>query len=68
MNRERVEIKLRTGMGSRAGAIIEQAKLGGYGTIVLGRRGLSKIPEFFIGRVSNKVIQMAKERAVWIVT
>ena len=67
MNGERVEIKVRTGMGSRAGAIVDEAKIGGYGTIVLGRRGLSKVPEFFMGRVSNKVIQMAKEKTVWIV-
>lgn len=68
MHRERIETKVRTGMGSRAGAIVDEAKLGGYGTIVLGRRGLSRVPEFFMGRVSNKVIHMAKEKAVWIIS
>jgi hypothetical protein len=28
---------------------------------------LSKVREFFMGRVSNKVIHMAKKYAVWVV-
>ena len=40
---------------------------GGYGTIVVGRRGLSKVYEFFMGRVSDKVLHLAKDMAVWIV-
>lgn len=57
-----------TGALSRAGAILQEAKEGGYGTIVVGRRGLSRVQEFFMGRVSNKVIQLAKEHAVWVVS
>jgi len=63
----RVTTKFITGMGSRAGAIVEEAKEGGYGTIVVGRRGLSKVQDFFMGRVSNKVLHLAKNMAVWIV-
>jgi len=59
--------KIITGVYSRAVAIFEEAKDGGYGTIVVGRRGLSKVREFFIGRVSNKLIQLAKGHAVWVV-
>ena len=40
---------------------------GGYGTIVVGRRGLSTVEEFDMGRVSNKLVQAAKDRAVWVV-
>jgi hypothetical protein len=36
--------------------------------IVVGRRGLSRVEEFFMGRVSDKVLQLAKEMAVWVVT
>jgi hypothetical protein len=46
---------------------MEEATKGGYGTIVVGRRGVSKVYEFLMGRVSNKVIQMAKDQAVWVV-
>ena len=63
-----ITTKIITGAHSRAGAIIEEAKEGGYGTIVIGRRGLSKVQEFFMGRVSSKVIQLAKGHAVWVVS
>ena len=63
-----VTTSLITGISSRAGAIIEEARQGGYGTIAIGRRGMSKVEEFFMGRVSNKVIHLAKETAVWVVT
>jgi nucleotide-binding universal stress UspA family protein len=64
---ERIATKVVRGVSSRAGAIIEEARKGEYGTIVVGRRGLSKVKEFFIGRVSNKVVQLRKETAVWLV-
>lgn len=52
---------------SRAGDIVKEAKDGGYGTIVMGRRGLSKVREFLMGRVTNKVLSRAEGFAVWIV-
>jgi nucleotide-binding universal stress UspA family protein len=52
---------------SRAADILREAKEGGYGTIVLGRRGLSEAPEFLMGSVANKVLSRAKEITVWIV-
>jgi nucleotide-binding universal stress UspA family protein len=64
---KRINTKLIEGASSRAGAIVEEATKGGYGTIVVGRRGVSKVYEFLMGRVSNKVIQMAKDQAVWVV-
>lgn len=62
----RVSSKISRGE-SRAGNIVDQAARAGYGTIVVGRRGMSKVEEFFMGRVSNKVLQLAKEMAVWVV-
>jgi nucleotide-binding universal stress UspA family protein len=67
-SRDRVTTKIVTGASSRAKTIVEEAKAGGYGTIVVGRRGLSRVEEFFMGRVSSKVIQLAKEMAVWVVS
>jgi hypothetical protein len=40
---------------------------GGYGTIVMGRKGYSEVGEFELGRVTNKVIQLAGTMAVWVV-
>lgn len=64
---EKVNAKVITGARSRALALVEEAKAGGYQTIVVGRRGMSRVREFFIGRVSNKVVQLAKGLAVWVV-
>ena len=65
---DRISTKIVTGVASRAKAIVEEAKNGGYGTIVVGRRGLSRVEEFFMGRVSKKVIQLSQEMAVWVVS
>ena len=66
--RNQITARTATGVLSRAGAIIQYALTGEYGTIVVGRRGLSEVEEFSMGRVSNKVIHMAKELAVWVVS
>jgi nucleotide-binding universal stress UspA family protein len=63
-----ISTKLVSGVPSRAEAVIREAREGDYGTIVLGRRGLSKVQAFLLGRVSNKVISIIRRRAVWIVT
>jgi nucleotide-binding universal stress UspA family protein len=66
--RNQITTRTATGVLSRAGALIHYALKGEYGTIVVGRRGLSEVEEFSMGRVSNKVIHMAKELAVWVVS
>ncbi|MFC1859144.1 universal stress protein [Thermodesulfobacteriota bacterium] len=60
--------KIISGAHSRAGSIIQEVRDQDFGTIVIGRRGLSKVQEFFMGRVSNKLIQTVRNRAVWVVT
>lgn len=48
--------------------IVQEALENGFGSIVVGRRGLiSFIEEFFIGRVSKKVLDMAEQLAVWVI-
>lgn len=60
--------KVITGISSPPRAIVQEAERGGYSPIVIGRRGLSKFQEFFMGSVSNQVIQIGVEQAVWVVT
>jgi nucleotide-binding universal stress UspA family protein len=47
--------------------IIAEAQ-SGYDTIIMGRRGLSDIAEFFIGSVSQKVLHHAKDVSVILVS
>jgi len=49
-----------------ASDIINEAK-SGYSVVVLGRRGLSAIKEFFLGSVSQKVVSSAKNVSVFVV-
>jgi nucleotide-binding universal stress UspA family protein len=64
---EQISTKCMVGSLGRAVDIIREAREGGYGTIVLGRRGISKIREFLMGRVTTKVLNGAEGLAVWIV-
>ena len=50
-----------------ADAILEEAELGKYETLILGRRGLSRVREFFMGSVSTKVVREARGCAVCVV-
>jgi len=50
-----------------AGDILDEISTGGYGTVVVGRRGISRTKQFLFGSVSNKIIQNAKNCAVWVV-
>ena len=47
--------------------ILNEQKRGEYDTVVIGRRGLSGTKAFFSGSVSNKIVQHAKDCAVWVV-
>jgi nucleotide-binding universal stress UspA family protein len=67
VNASRISVKRTLQSRSRAGDILEEAKEGNYGTIVMGRRGLSKVHEFFLGRVTTKVLHRAEGFALWIV-
>lgn len=52
---------------SVAELILREQQKGGYGTIVVGRRGLSKREEFLFGSVSNTIVREAKGCTVWVV-
>ena len=62
-----IDIKIIDGSRSVADDILKAAKTKNSGTIVLGRRGISKVEEFFIGSVTRKVIQQAIGFTVWVV-
>lgn len=64
---EKISEKVISGVRSRSHAIVREAEAGGFGTIVVGRRGLSKIDAFFMGRVGHEVVYGGKRFTVWVV-
>ena len=64
---ENIVEKITTGAYSRAGAIVMEAECGNYSTIVVGRHGLSRVRELFMGRVCRKVVQAGRYHTVWII-
>ena len=47
--------------------IVDEAYIGDYATIILGRKGRSKVEDFSIGRVVTKVVHLANTHTVWVV-
>ncbi|MGC8495325.1 MAG: universal stress protein [Syntrophobacteraceae bacterium] len=66
-DRSRIRIKVVHEAKSVPEAILQASLDGDYGTMVLGRRDLSKIEEMIRGRTGNRILQLAREKAVWVV-
>ncbi len=64
---QRVEMKLRQQKKGIARDIVAEAERMDPDIIVLGRRGISGLKEFFLGSVSQKVLQLCKDRSVLLV-
>ena len=47
--------------------ILAAQREGGFGTVVVGRRGVPKSEEFLFGSVSRRVVTEAKGCTVWVV-
>ncbi|WP_462325867.1 universal stress protein [Desulfoplanes sp.] len=52
---------------SIADEILRVQRDGGYGTIVIGRRGVTKKEEFLFGSVSSSVMRNAGDVTLWVV-
>jgi nucleotide-binding universal stress UspA family protein len=62
-----ISLKVVTNKKGIAREIVKEAE-SGYDIIVLGRRGLSELKEYFLGSISQKVIHSAKDISVLLVT
>jgi nucleotide-binding universal stress UspA family protein len=67
LSENQITSKVVDGSRSAANDILEEARSNGYGTLILGRRGLTGVKEFFMGSVTAKVLQSSVGMAVWIV-
>lgn len=64
---EQVEFKFGVKDGEIAPAILEEVERGHYETLVAGRRGQSRMREFFLGSISTELVREAQGCAVCIV-
>ncbi|UCD87207.1 MAG: universal stress protein, partial [Desulfobacterales bacterium] len=62
-----VEIKVATKQKGVAEDILEEVNRGEYGSIVLGKRGISRTRQLLFGSVSNYIVQHAENCAVWVI-
>ncbi len=68
IKREKISTKVISGVASRAGAIFQEALDEGYGTVAVGRKGLSNVGEFDMGRVTSKLLQLSGGVALWVIS
>ena len=55
------------GQQSISAAILDLQMRENYGTIVVGKRGISKAEEFLFGSISNALIHNGRDIAVWVI-
>ena len=67
IDEKNIRIRIQERTESEARDILRELKEGGYGTVVVGRRGLSGARGFFSGSVSSKIVHHAENCAVWVV-
>jgi nucleotide-binding universal stress UspA family protein len=68
VNPLKIRTKVISGVVSRFTALLNEARNGRYGTIVIGRKGVSEVEEFELGRVGSKLVQAARDMAVWVIS
>ena len=67
LRQEQVKMKFISGSVDVADSLLDEAKEGGFGTILLGRCGLQEGKRLLVGSIPSKLIQNAAGRAVCIV-
>jgi nucleotide-binding universal stress UspA family protein len=67
LTEQQVTTRVVDGSRSPADDILKEARSKGYGTIVLGRRGLSGVKAFVFGSVTRKILHHSAGLSIWIV-
>lgn len=66
LNEKQLKIKTVEKLFGAGKAIVEEARRGKYGTVIVGRRGANKA--FYMGSVSRYVLEKTTNRALWLVS
>ncbi|MBU0481208.1 MAG: universal stress protein [Proteobacteria bacterium] len=64
---DRITSDTKLARGSIAADILGEARRGLYDSLVIGRRGLTKIEELVIGSISNSIVAESHDVPLWIV-
>lgn len=65
LRKSQIEIKSSIRSYDISTAILGEAKMGHYGTVVIGRRGEREA--FFTGRIAMRLVQKVSNQALWVV-
>jgi len=65
VKKSQLKIKTRSRSHDISTAILGEAKTGGYGTVVIGRRG--ERDAFFTGRIAMRLVQKVTNQTLWVV-
>jgi nucleotide-binding universal stress UspA family protein len=63
----RTDCRMATSRTPISTVILEAQAEGGFGTVVVGKRGVSKAEEFLFGSISNAVVRNSSGFTVWVV-
>ena len=64
---EQIDFSIQSSSSALATSIYHQAKQGMYDSLLVGRRGVGKIGEMFLGSVSADLLVMCHEVPLWII-
>lgn len=64
---QRIEQKIIPEIYNQAEVIIQEAETGEYDTIVIGRRDVLRVEDFFMGKIFNKIIHADCKLSVWVI-
>jgi|GEM_PF-695874 len=67
ISEDRIETRLVQGAQSRAGALLDIARAAECDTIVMGRRGMSDVESFDMGRIPRKIIYASRKFTIWLI-
>lgn len=67
IKKERIGVKIRKRISGLAKDIITEAELGRFDALIVGRRGITRTQELFMGSVTNQIIQHSANIPVWII-
>jgi 2,4-dienoyl-CoA reductase-like NADH-dependent reductase (Old Yellow Enzyme family)/nucleotide-binding universal stress UspA family protein len=62
-----ISIQFRDKKTGIARDVLDEIEAGDYGTVIVGRRGLSRAKQFLFGSVSNKIVHNTRDCTVWVV-